>query len=127
MVNPMPGYYVLYPRGAGASTGAIPKSYTMVSRWADANEAKLWMANGGTFVPPQVGSGGRVYATQFGAVQPSGTGPIRIDFGVPQAALHTAGRADWRQILQPIANVPIYNVSIQVPMSIAASQITGKR
>jgi hypothetical protein len=127
MVNTIPGYYALYPRGQGASTGAMPKGYTMVSRWIDANEAKLWMANGATFVPPHVGAGGRLYVTDFGASQPSGTGPIRIDLGVPQAALHAAGRADWKQVFQPIANVPIYNVSIHVPPSIQAWQITGKK
>ena len=99
----------------------------MVSRWADATEAKLWMATGGTFVPPQVGAGGRVYVTVFGAPRPSGTGLVRIDFAVPLAALQVAGHAEWRQILQPIANVPIHNVVIHVPSSIPSSQITGRR
>ena len=122
----MAGYYILYPRGAGAADGPMPNGYVMVSRWAGAPEARLWMMNGGTYIPPQVGAGGRVYVTLFGAPRPSGTDPIRIDFGVPQAALQTAGRADWRQLLQNLANVPIYNVKIHVPSSIPASQITRK-
>src|SRR5260370_41893369 len=121
------GYYTLYPRGAGAAIGPMPNGYAMVSRWVNAAEAKLWMMNGGTYIPPLIGSGGRVYVTLFGAPRPSGTDAIRIDFGIPQAALQTAGRSDWRQLLQALSNTPIYNVSIHVPNSIPASQITGKR
>jgi filamentous hemagglutinin len=120
------GYYTLYPRGMGAASGPIPNGYVMVSRWVNAQEAKLWMRNGGTYIPPQVGAGGRVYVTMPGAIRPAGTDPIRIDFGVPQTALQLAGRSDWRQLLQNLANVPIYNVTIHVPNSIPASQITGR-
>jgi hypothetical protein len=123
----MAGYYALYPRGAGAANGPMPNGYVMVSRWVNAPEAKLWMMNGCTYIPPLVGSGGRVYVTLFGAPRPSGTDPIRIDFGIPQAALQTAGRSDWRQLLQTLTNTPIYNVRINVPNSIPASQIIGKR
>ena len=127
MTTALAGYYILYPRGAGAADGPMPHGYVMVSRWVNAAEAKLWMMNGGTYVPPQVGGGGRVYVTLFGAPRPPLTDPIRIDFGIPQAALQTAGRSDWRQLVQSIANVPIYNLTIQVANSIPASRITGKR
>jgi filamentous hemagglutinin len=127
-MTPAPaGYYTLYPRGAGASNGPMPTGYVMVSRWVNAAEAKMWMSNGGTYIPPRVGGGGRVYVTRYGASRPSGTDAIRIDFGVPQAALQTAGQMDWKQLLQSLANVPIYNVKIHVPNSLPASQITGKR
>lgn len=121
------GYYALYPRGIGASSGPVPSGYVMESRWVNAAEARLWMLNGGTYIPPQVGAGGRVYVTLLGAVRPSGTDPIRIDFGIPQIALQPAGRLDWKQLLQNLANTPIYNVSIHVPNSIPAVQITGRR
>lgn len=126
MTHAMAGYYALYPRGAGAADGPMPSGYIMVSRWVNAAEARLWMLNGGTHIPPQVGAGGRVYVTDFGAIRPSGTDPIRIDFGIPQPALQPAGRKDWKQLFQNLANVPIYNVSIHVPNSIQASQITGR-
>ncbi len=102
-----------YPRGAGAAIGPMPNGYATVSRWVNAAEAKLWMMNGGTYIPPLIGSGGRVYVTLFGAPRPSGTDAIRIDFGIPQAALQTAGRSNWRQLLQALSNTPIYNVSIR--------------
>jgi hypothetical protein len=120
------GYYTLYPRGPGASAGPLPTGYVMVARWVGPAEAKLWMINGGTFIPPQIGAGGRVYVTQFGGPRPAGTDAIRVDFGVPQRALQTAGRSDWMQLLQSLANLPIYNVAIHVPNSIFASQIIGK-
>jgi hypothetical protein len=39
-----------------------------------------------------------VYVTRFGASQPGGTGPIRIDFTVPTGALKPAGTAEWYQL-----------------------------
>lgn len=84
------------------------------------------MESGATHVPVDVGAGRRVYVTLFGTEKPPGTGPIRIDFGVPHAALHVAGRSDWRQLLQNLANVPIYNVTIHVPSAIAAEKILGR-
>jgi hypothetical protein len=96
----------------------MPNGYVMVSRWINAAEAKLWMQNGGTYIPPQVGAGSRVYVTLYGEGRPSGTDPIRIDFGIPETALQIAGRSDWRQLFQSLANVPIYNVKIHVPNSI---------
>jgi hypothetical protein len=127
MISAPVGYYTLYPRGPGAAAGPLPGGYVMVARWVGAVEAKLWMINGGTFIPPQVGAGARVYVTLPGAPRPAGADAIRIDFGVPQGALQTAGRTDWSQLLQSLANVPIYNVAIHVPSSIPATQITGKR
>src|SRR5437868_5641362 len=112
------GFYTLYPRGSGASSGPMPPGYVMVSRWIGAAEAKLWMRNGGTCIAPQIGAGGRVYVTLPGEPRPSGTGPIRIDFGIPQAALQTAGDSGWKQLVQSLANVPVYNVTIHVPNSI---------
>lgn len=127
MISAPAGYYTLYPRGVGASTAPMPHGYIMVTRWAGAREAKVWMMNGGTFIPSQIGAGERVYVTVSNAPRPAGTDAIRIDFGVPERALQTAGRADWKQLLQPLANVPIYNVAIHVPAAIPASQITGNR
>jgi hypothetical protein len=117
------GYYILYPRGEGASAGPLPIGYVLVARWVGAAEATLWMMNGATVIPAQIGAGERVYVTQPGAPRPPGTDSIRIDFAVPQRALQTAGRSDWWQLLQGLANTPIYNVAIHVPDSIAASQI----
>jgi hypothetical protein len=57
MTAPIAGYYTIYPRGAGAANGPMPSGYVIVSRWVSAAEAKLWMMNGGTFVPVQVGAG----------------------------------------------------------------------
>lgn len=82
-VAALPGYYTLHPRGAGASSGPLPHGYVMVSRCIDAQEAKLWMAVGGTHVPLQIGAGGRVYVTEFEGPRISGTGPIRVDLAVP--------------------------------------------
>jgi hypothetical protein len=121
------GFYTLYPRGPGASSGPMPAGYVMVSRWIGPAEAKMWMRNGGTYIAPQIGAGGRVYVTLPGEPRPSGTGPIRIDFGIPQAALQTAGDSGWKQLIQSLANIPIYNVTIHVPSSIPAAQITGRR
>ncbi len=90
----------------------MPKGYVIVSRWIGLAEAKLWMMRRHAY-SPAVGAGGRVYVTLFGEPRPSGTDPIRIDFGIPQAALQAAGRSDWRQLLQSLANVPVYNVQIQ--------------
>jgi len=54
-------------------------------------------------------------------------GPIRIDFSFPEAGFQQGGRSDWKFIIQPVANVPIYNVTIYVPHSISTSKITGKK
>ena len=123
MTPAIAGYYTLCPRGPGAASGPMPNGYVMVSRWVNAAEARLWMMNGGTYIPPQVGGGGRVYVTLYGESRPSGTDAIRIDFGIPKAAIQTAGRTDWRQLVQSLANVPIYNVKVHVPNSIPASQM----
>ena len=44
-----------------------------------------------------------------------GTGPIRIDFAVPEKALSAAGKSEWLQMFQPMPSTPIYNVLIHVP------------
>jgi hypothetical protein len=124
--NTLPGYHPIHPRGLGASQGPTPRGYQLVSRWVDVREAKLWLANGATHVPSEVG-GDRVYVTVFGAPQPGGTGPIRVDFEAPKAALHVAGHTEWRQMFQSLANVPIHNVTINVPEDINLSQISGTR
>lgn len=108
------GYYIVYPRGRGASAGPAPFGYTKVSRWTSPEEAPAWLRNSGTAVPSGVG-GDRLYVTLPGARQPSGTGPVRVDFAVPQAALIQTGRAEWRAIMQPIQSTPIHNVIIAVP------------
>jgi len=98
----------------------------MVSRWIGEAEARIWMANGATYVPPGLGAGGHLSVAEFGVSRIAGSGPIRIDFSFPQAGLQPGGRADWKFIIQSVANVPIYNVVIYVPQSIPASRITGK-
>lgn len=56
-----------------------------------------------------------MYVTVPGANQPGGTGPIIIDFSVPEKSISSAGKAEWGQIFQPIQNSPIYNVKMNVP------------
>jgi len=107
---------IICPRGPGAATGPVPKGYVPVSRWVSEAEAKLWIKNGGTYIPHGIGGeSGRVYVTVPGAPQPGGTGPIRIDFAVDSAALNAAGKEGWFQLIQPIQNMPIYNVTITCP------------
>jgi hypothetical protein len=125
MNSVLPGFYAVYPRGQGASSGPLPAGHIMVSRWISEEEARLWLKCGATFVPPEVGKGGHVSVAEFGATQISGSGPIRIDFSFPKAGLQQGGRTDWRFIVQPVANVPIHNVVIQVPNSIRAARING--
>ena len=109
-------YKVIAPRGVGAANGPLPPGYVPVSRWVSPEEAAEWMKNGGTAIPAGVGgSAGRVYVTVPGANQPGGTGPIRIDFSVPEKSISSAGKAEWGQIFQPIQNSPIYNVKMNVP------------
>jgi len=107
---------VVCPRGPGAATGPVPKGYVPVSRWVNEAEAKLWIKNGGTYIPQGIGGeSGRVYVTVPEAPRPGGTGPIRIDFAVPSAALNAAGKEGWFQIMQPVQNMPIYNVTLTCP------------
>lgn len=127
MISPIPGHYTLYPRGPGASSGPIPQGHVMVSRWISEAEARLWMKHGATHVPLGVGGGERVSVTEFGASRVAGAGPIRVDFSFPQAGLQQGGRSDWKFIIQPVANVSIYNVAIHVPHSVKESGITGRR
>ncbi|MGO9986640.1 MAG: RHS repeat domain-containing protein [Rhodomicrobium sp.] len=105
---------VIYFRGEGAAFGPLPDGYVMVSRWVSTDEVNMWLGNQGTSIPSGVGDD-RVYVTTFGAPQPGGTGPARIDFAVPQDALMPAGNTSWFQIFQPAQSTPIYNVRIYVP------------
>lgn len=50
-----------------------------------------------------------------GAAKPGGTGPIRIDFSLPENALSVGGKPEWYQIFQPAQSRPVYNVQIHVP------------
>ncbi|MEH2535162.1 hypothetical protein V1277_005539 [Bradyrhizobium sp. AZCC 1588] len=111
------GYYTVYPRGRGASEEPTPDGYAIVSRWTSPEEAGTWLKNGGTAIQSGLG-GDRVYVTLPGAPQPSGSGPVRIDFAVPQSALVQSGHAQWRMIMQPIQSTPIHNVAITVPNGI---------
>ena len=104
----------MYPRGRGASEGPAPDGYINVSRWASAEEAGYWLRNGGTAIQSGIGED-RVYVTLPDAAHPAGTGPIRIDFAVPQSALVRVSNAQWRMIMQPIQSTPIHNVTIAVP------------
>src|SRR5579863_3883644 len=90
------GYYAVYPRGPGAASGPLPPRHVMVTRWISEAEARKWMANGGTYIPPDLGGGGHVSVARFGAPWIAGTGPIRIDFLFPEAALQQGGRSDWK-------------------------------
>jgi hypothetical protein len=103
---------VLYPRGPGAASGAVPAGHVPVSRWVSESEVKAWYSGGGTRIPPDVGAGGRVYVTAPGAPRPGGTGGSRIDFSLPESMLNKAGNDQWFQIFQETANTPIYNVKI---------------
>jgi hypothetical protein len=125
----MPGYKTIFPRGAGAAQSNAPAGYVMVSRWIGVSEVKFWMANGGTFIPPEVGRGGRLSVIPFGQEQkPAGILPnqtIRIDFAIPEKALQPAGVE--KQIVQPVANTPIYNVSIHLPATLDLSRVLRNR
>lgn len=109
-----PGWRVLAPAGEGAATGVVPNGYRTVSRWVGPDEAAAWMAERGTGIPTISGTN-RMYVTGMGAAKPGGTGPIRIDFAVPETALQKAGGPDWFQIFQPSPSRPVYNVQIHVP------------
>ncbi|GFE88652.1 hypothetical protein GCM10011488_36060 [Steroidobacter agaridevorans] len=109
------GPRIVFPRGPGAATGPIPPGHTSVSRWASAEEAEIWIANGGTAIPAGIGAEGRVYVTAFGAAKPGGTDAVRIDFAIDSRALLGAGKPEWFQILQPMQRVPIYNMSVTYP------------
>lgn len=129
MTNSIPGYKTIFPRGAGAANSPVPAGYVMVSRWIGISEVKLWMANGGTFIPAEVGRGGRVSVIPFGQHgKPAGileNQTIRIDFAIPQRVLQPAG--EGKQILQPVANVPIHNVRIHLPASLDLSHVLRNR
>jgi hypothetical protein len=111
------GYYTVYPRGRGASAGSAPYGYARVSRWASPEEAGAWLRNSGTAIPSGMG-GDRLYVALPGARQPGGTGPVRVDFAVPQSALIQTGKAEWRVIMQPVQSTPIHNVIITIPNGI---------
>lgn len=123
----LPGYQPVCPRGVGAASGSIPRGHVMVTRWISESEARIWIQNGATHVPMDIGHGGHVSVAQFGAPRLPGTGPVRIDFSFPEAGLQQGGRSDWKFIIQPVGNVPIYNVTIYVPNSVPTSKITGRR
>jgi hypothetical protein len=111
---------VRFPRGAGAATGAVPQGYVPVSRWVSEAEAEIWEREGATRIPQEVGTlvepnNVRLYVTRPGAPRPGNTGAIRIDFFVPEKVLRIAGNGEWQQIIQPVANLPIYNVKILMP------------
>ena len=95
--------------------GPVPEGYVKVSRWTSEVEAQAWMKEGATAIPSEIGANQRLYVTTHGAPKPGGTGPVRIDFEVPEAMLQGAGNVEWRQVLQPQTNTPIYNVQINLP------------
>lgn len=90
------------PRGPGASEGPLPPGYISVSRWVSADEIPYWIQNGGTAIPNGIGVGGRVYVTIPGAARPGGTGPVRIDFAVPEKALSQGGKPEWKQFFNQL-------------------------
>jgi len=117
------------PRGAGAACGSLPKGYVLVSRWIGAAEVKLWWENGGTHVPPAVGrTSGRVSVFRFGGSMPAGVASdqnIRLDFAFPESHLVRGGSGFL--IMQPAANIPIYNVSIQLPSELEIEAVLRNR
>lgn len=113
-INPRSGR-IVYPRAEGAATGPVPDGYTQVSRCVPPSEAKLWEQAQGTRIPSGIGDANRVYVTTLGAPQPGGTGSVRVGFYVSNDSLQIAGRSDWYQIVNPSANMPIYNVATHFP------------
>jgi filamentous hemagglutinin len=109
------GWTVNFPRGIGAAYGEVPPGYVQVARWVNPEEISLWLANGGTAIPTSMGAGGRVYVTALVAAKPGGTGPVRLDFAVPEAARQKASSDAWKQIMQPVQSTPIYNLRIHTP------------
>ena len=90
----------------------------MVSRWIGEAEVSLWLASGGNTVPRDAGRGGHLSVTRYESPRVAGTGPIRLDFAFPSAGLQQGGRAEWRFIIQPVPNTPIYNVTLHTPPSV---------
>ena len=105
---------ILYPRGSGAATGAVPPGCVEVHRWASWAEVRVWMDTEATHIPLGIGRDTRrVYVTWPGAVRPGGTGDHRIEFYIPAEALKDAGVG--LMILDHWGNLPIYNVRIVCP------------
>jgi hypothetical protein len=50
----------------------------------------------------------------LGAPQPPGTGPVRLDFNVPTAALGKTS-SDWFAIFNEGLYIPIYDVTVVKP------------
>lgn len=109
-----PGWRVIAPAGEGAATGILPTGYKTVSRWMKPKEAVAWIREGGSGIP-RIERSNRMFVTELGAAKPGGTGPIRVDFAVPETALQKAGKVEWFQIFQPTPSRPVYNVQIHVP------------
>ena len=107
----------LYPRGIGASEGAVPDGYVEVHRWTEPEGGpSLDEEQAATHIPGGLGAGGRVYVTTPGRAPTAGRGAsARIEFFFPQAGLQIAGHPLWYQIIQPAQNTPVYNVKIFVP------------
>ena len=103
---------------------SLPPGYIAVSRWVSADEIPYWIQNGGTAIPNGIGAGGRVYVTIPGAAKPGGTGPVRIDFAIPEKALSQGGKPEWKQIFQPAQSTPVYNVKINVPDGVKLPGVT---
>jgi hypothetical protein len=91
--------------------GSVPPNYVQVSRWADASEVELWKKVN-SHIPLEVARGNQIYVTTPGAKRPGGTGSFRIDFFIPKQLIMPGSRPDWKQIFGPIANAPIYNITI---------------
>ena len=116
MPAPLPPGYRTIPLGW---TGPLPTHYQMVSRWIGEPEVPLWIARNGNTVPPDAGDdAGHLSVTEYGAAHVSGAGLIRLDFAFPTQGLQQGGRAEWRFIIQPVVNTPIYNVTFHVPLSL---------
>jgi len=83
--------------GSGVDWWTPGPNEVRVSRWMSQGEAAA-MKDSGTL---QVGANGRTYVTAVGAPKPGGTGPVRVDFNVPQGALQPGGNPQWYQIIFP--------------------------
>ena len=94
---------------------AVGAGVTRVSRWMSEEEAYGWVNR---YSVPQPAAGPnppRTFVTSFGASQPGGTGPVRVDFNVPTQALKGAGREGWFTIFNDGLYVPIHDVTIVRP------------
>ncbi len=99
-----------------AYRGSLPENYVEVWRWANLQEVNLWKECS-SHIPLGLKDGEHVYVTKPGAKQPGGTGNYLVEFSIPKAMLHKAGKDEWAQVFGPIGNTPVLNLKITGPKS----------